>query len=188
MLKHLYSHPGKTAAFIGLFDYLREVDYRKTGNFQHMFFDYLERPIATAFQAPSSAVKTTALTFALGPDGENTVKNLGRLVEVAEGTDQWTNIKQIFWGLAQMQGMGKEFSLFEEDHNPAHLVNVAMRFFTSRHPVFVAPPRFMEGLPEWLPGMQKSDEVHQRETAYGSWQEKKAFKEQRKQMMRELRP
>jgi len=188
MLKHLYSHPGKTAAFIGLFDYLREVDYRKTGNFQHMFFDYLERPIATAFQAPGSAVKTTALTFALGPDGENTVKNLGRLVEVAEGTDQWSNIKQIFWGLAQMQGMGKEFSLFEQDHNPAHFVNVAMRFFTSRHPVFVAPPRFLEGLPQWLPGMQKSEEVRQRETAFGSWQEKKAFKEQRKQMMRELRP
>lgn len=188
MLKHLYSHPGKTAAFVGLFDYLREVDYRKTGNFQHMFFDYLERPIATTLTDPGSALKTTALTFAIGPDGENTVKNLQRLLAVAEGTDQWSNVKQIFWGIAQMQGMGKEFSLFETDHNPAHLVNIGMRFFTSRHPVFVAPPRFLEGLPEWLPGMEKSSEVRQRESLYGLWKEKADIKAQQKSLRREQRP
>ncbi|TSA51336.1 MAG: hypothetical protein D4R44_08095 [Actinobacteria bacterium] len=192
-LRHLYSTPAKTAAFIGIFDLLREIDYRKTGNYTHMFWDYIERPVVTMLTHPSQAPRVALLTIALGPEGENTVMGLKRLFEVADGSADWKTVKYLIWGFAQTTGMMKEFDKamqpgLSPTDRAGHFANIAMRFFINRHPVVFAPPRTWQGLPELASPLERSSAVRQQEENYGLWQEKKALKQQQKELRRELRP
>ena len=162
LLKQAKNHPVRTALLLGAVDYLREMRYRADGKWTHLPFDYAEKPIATLLESGKiedvvSVLGTTAL---FGPGGEFSVKQLRDALNAVSGQPnslEWRRLQNAFWGLAQVYNLPEEYA-------KGDYAGMLATILLGEHNAYsYQPRRLMSGLPESLPGMQKSPAVREAE-------------------------
>jgi len=162
VVKQMTSHPLRAAALIAGIDYLREARYRQSGRWTHLPIDYLESPIAqvVAHPTPKTAAAIAATTIAFGPGGASTASTLRDAIDDIRGGDEWGRIRNMFWGISQLYEIPKEWQAFEKTGDSSHLVNILSSSLVAEHSALnYSPRRLAAYLPEYLPGMQKSELV-----------------------------
>lgn len=178
LAKAMTTHPVRTLLFVGAVEYLREIRYRQTGRWTHLPVDYLDAPLSEAVnnitkihdlrsarQATQATLATAATTLLFGPGGgqaPNTIKDIMSAMSGDPG--QKARLMNMFWGLSQIYNLPREWKAYQTDGNPQHLVNLLTTAAISEHSALkYEPRRLMKWLPEWMPGMQKSQTVAQAE-------------------------
>jgi hypothetical protein len=176
--KALTSHPLRTLAFIGAVEYMREIRYRQTGKWTHLPVDYIDTPLAeaidsatkvkdvkTAGKAAEMSAMTAATTLVFGPGGgqaPNTIKDL--MSALQNDPQNKARIMNMFWGLSQIYNLPREWQAYQRDGEPRHLVNLLTTAALAEHSALkYEPRRLMKWLPDWMPGMQKSNIVSEAE-------------------------
>lgn len=187
LYKAAKSHPFRAAAFVGLVDYLREIDYRKNGRWTHLPIDYIEKPATTGLSDPSKAPSIAVSTFLFGPGGDFTLSSLKNLLTNVQGDIHWWDVKRILWGLFQVMDAPAEAYKALQDGNPEHVANAVGQLLIGRMSAeHHTPERFGRYLPEWLPGMEKSPKVREAEARNDAIAARRARREQMKQRYREV--
>lgn len=166
LFKAMRAHPFRTLAFVGAIEYLREIRYRKTGRWTHLPVDYLDAPLAESIEHPSRAPAIAATTLLFGPGGGQapaTIKDA--MSALTNDPGNRSRVINMFWGISQLYNLPREFNAFLKDKNPDRLVNLLMDAALAEHSALkYEPRRLMKWLPEWLPGLQKSELVQYAET------------------------
>ena len=186
MAKALRSHPYRTLLFLGGVEYLREAIYRKTGKWTHLPIDYLEAPLSeVVFKStqvpeqieagrsplkamaavPESAAGVAATTLLFGPGGGQAPSTISDVMNLMRGDPmQKARVQNMFWGFSQLFGIPQEYLAYKRDGNPEHFVNILTAAAFGTHSALKYEPRRLgKWLPEWMPGMQKSEIVKEAE-------------------------
>jgi hypothetical protein len=86
---------------------------------------------------------------------------------------QRARVKNMFWGISQLFNVPQEFLAYKRDGNPKHFVNIlAAAAFGTHSALKYEPRRLGKWLPEWLPGMQRSEIVSRAEQMQEALQRK----------------
>jgi hypothetical protein len=161
LVKQVANHPIRTALLVGGIDYLREANYRQRGTWFHLPWDYTEKPIASMLQeGGAEALGVLGTTAVFGPGGDFSAKQLEEMVAMLRGkenTFETDKVKNMFWGLSQLYNLQDEF----RKGNYADMLGTIL--LGEHRAVSYAPRRLMRDVPEWLPGMGKSELVEQAE-------------------------
>ena len=172
--------------FIAGMDYIREWDYRHNGQYHHHFWDYLERPMAALLRAGGDWAKADtafkdiklkvglqeaggiALSTAMfGPGGDYTARTIGGMLKTAEGKTDYKDLQRTLMLLGQIYNVIPESESFVRAVDEkrwqaagAHAANVMGTVAMGRYNAgYRQPDRFMRYMPEWMPGMEKSDYI-----------------------------
>lgn len=108
------TRPFKTSLLIGAIMLGREAYYRDTGKTFHLPIDYLDTPITHMVSNPATIPYVAASMYLMGP-GADPVRLAGNLKDmfgVLKGTEDASKIMEMYWGIAQLYGSGKEFARF----------------------------------------------------------------------------
>jgi hypothetical protein len=165
LVKQLRSHPIRALLFIGAIEYLREILFRKFGWWTHLPIDYVDAPLAEAIQHPRTIPGVAATTLIFGPGGSQAPHTIEDVMKALHGDPgQTARVMNMFWGLSQLYNMPQEFNAFLKDKDPKHLGLILMNAAFSTHSALrYEPHRLMQWLPEWMPGLEKSEIVRQAE-------------------------
>jgi hypothetical protein len=165
LAKSATAHPIRTAMFIGAVDYLREMRYRATGRWTHMPHDYVEGPISTLKDDPMALPSVVATTALLGPGGSQAPSLITDAMKIVQGDPQvMGRLKNTMWGLSQLYEVPREYNAYERTGDASHLENILTAAALAEHSSLnYSPRRLASVLPEWMPGMQKSQIVQQAE-------------------------
>lgn len=158
--------PIRTALFIGAVDYMREVIYRRTGQWTHLPHDYLEAPLMEAITGgPKKAAGVAATALIFGPGGGQAPSTIQHAMEAVQGDpEQRSRLVNMFWGMSFITNTPAEMKKFEQDGDPSHLGKILANFAFGTHSALkYEPRRVMKYMPDWLPGMQKSQIVEEAE-------------------------
>lgn len=108
------TRPFKTSLLIGAIMLGREAYYRDTGKTFHLPIDYLDTPITHMVSNPATIPYVAASMYLMGP-GADPVRLAGNLKDmfgVLKGTEDVSKVMEMYWGIAQLYGSGKEFHRF----------------------------------------------------------------------------
>lgn len=176
--KAFRAHPVRTLLTIGAIEYLREARYRKSGNWTHLPTDYIDAPLAEIVNQATKVkdwrtarggaeqVGAVAGSLALfGPGGGQAPTTIKDVMSFLQGDPkEKERVLNMFWGISQMYNLPREFLAYQKDGDQQHLVNLLTTAALSEHAALkYEPRRLMKWLPEWMPGMQKSQLVAQAE-------------------------
>jgi hypothetical protein len=188
LLKQAKNHPWRTAFLVSGLEYIREATYRNTGYWWHMPMDYAFKPLVVASESGSpvelagNLASSIGTTWLAGPGGEFSMRQLRDALGILDGgtlePGEKERLKNAFWGISQVVNMKDEF----QRGDYAGIVATAM---LGAHTAYDYRPRgIFKGLPEWFPGMGKSEGVRRGED---NQRRRKALRE-RQQERREQRP
>jgi len=170
------TRPFKTSLIIGAFLLGREAYYRDTGKTFHLPIDYIDTPLTQAVSNPLTIPYIAASMYLMGP-GADPVRLAGNIKDmfgVLKGTEDLSKVMEMYWGIAQMYGSGKEFvkfakSLDEKGVGGADygaLAHVIMGAATAEYTSYGYKPKHLEHyIPDellpWNPAVQKN--IHDNE-------------------------
>lgn len=174
LAKQFMAHPVRSLLFIGAVEYMREIRYRKSGRWTHLPVDYLDAPLAEAIQNPKSIPGAAATVAIFGPGGGQAPNTIKEMVDLLHNDPhEKARIQNMFWGISQLYELPREWNAYRRDGNSNHLVNLLTIAAVAEHSAIkYEPRRLMQWLPEWMPGLQKSELVKEAEQLRSKVKEK----------------
>lgn len=177
LYKNMRNAAFTTGAFVGVMDYLREIDLRQTASTTHLYWDYLEKPLASLAKSaeegkPGEAAAKVggigAATGLLGPGGaEFVARNYEALFHVLQGKGDSQELQRMIYLIAQSKGAMAYYKAWEDSgyKDMTQPLNILATATLGRHPAGTMPDRFAKYLPEWMPMMTKSEKYTDLENA-----------------------
>lgn len=203
VVKQLAERPMQTAIKIGFLDYIRESIYRNTGQYFHMPIDYVTGPIVQTIESGRNYGPVSGLTTAgglaiatriAGPGGAWSVGQLGQALSAIAGRGdqiEWQRIGNLFWGASLVLNVPMEGYKAAEKATPEAIAEFMMKAagsiaFGAHEAYSYEPNRFGMYLPEWLPGLAKSDKFKTAENIRETFKTRGIIRDQRMQVRKDL--